>query len=73
MQARLQQVKRDLDEIQKRLTSGCGNHGCVVKRPVGMGTNSACKCTPFAIARALQWTAEAIKRGGHPSKWEEQP
>ena len=23
---------------------GCGNHGCIIKQPVGLGTNSSCTC-----------------------------
>ena len=23
---------------------GCGNHGCIIHKPVGMGTNSTCTC-----------------------------
>lgn len=24
--------------------SGCGSHGCVVKKPIGAGTNGGCSC-----------------------------
>lgn len=23
---------------------GCGDHGCVIEKPVGMGTNGGCRC-----------------------------
>lgn len=23
---------------------GCGDHGCVIKKPTGMGTNGGCRC-----------------------------
>jgi len=23
---------------------GCGNHGCLIKQPTGMGTNAGCRC-----------------------------
>lgn len=23
---------------------GCGNHACIIKKPVGMGTNGPCDC-----------------------------
>ncbi len=32
---------------------GCGNHGCIIEEPKGMGTNSICKCDR-EIARVLR-------------------
>lgn len=23
---------------------GCGNHGCIIQKPIGMGTNGRCNC-----------------------------
>jgi len=37
-----------LDEITERLRRlGCSDHGCVVSKPKGMGTNGGCKCLPW--------------------------
>jgi hypothetical protein len=35
---RLQAVEAEL------ATLGCGDHGCCVARPKGMGTNGGCRC-----------------------------
>lgn len=55
-----------LQGIERRLEHGCGNHGCCVKQPTGMGTNGACRCSPREVAKELRWTAEALeaRRGG---------
>jgi len=35
------------DSLRDELTVlGCGNHGCVVAKPKGMGTNGPCRCLP---------------------------
>lgn len=37
-----------LDEITERLRRlGCSDHGCVVSKPKGMGTNGGCRCIPW--------------------------
>lgn len=33
-----------LVEAVEKFMNGCGNHGCKVKVPVGMGTNGPCTC-----------------------------
>ena len=34
-----------LDEITERLRQlGCKDHGCVVSKPKGVGTNGGCRC-----------------------------
>jgi hypothetical protein len=35
----LREFERAMDDI-----GGCGNHGCLVVKPVGMATNGPCKC-----------------------------
>lgn len=35
------------DSLREELTVlGCGNHGCVVAKPRGQGTNGGCHCLP---------------------------
>lgn len=48
------QLAELLNLVDKRLRHGCGNHGCSVKPPKGMGTNAVCKCDPASIARMLR-------------------
>lgn len=43
-----------LGKIQRRLINGCGNHGCIIKAPVGMAANGPCRCRPWAVKRELQ-------------------
>lgn len=31
-------------QYEKPNAVGCSNHGCIIKQPVGMGTNSTCSC-----------------------------
>ena len=51
-----------LEHIAKRLRFGCGNHTCCIRRPVGMGTNGICHCTPREIARDLLDLAILIEK-----------
>lgn len=30
---------------------GCGDNGCVIQKPMGMATNSGCRCSPMKVAR----------------------
>lgn len=43
----------ELLELVGRLTNGCGNHGCVIKQPDGVGTNGPCRCTVHTMAKTL--------------------
>jgi hypothetical protein len=56
----------DYQESIKRLydqsINGCGNHGCLISRPTGMGTNSSCKCTPREIIRNLRRIADRLEQ-----------
>lgn len=36
-------AKREFDQAMAGI-GGCGNHGCLVKKVVGMGTNAGCRC-----------------------------
>ena len=41
-----QAAKIALKEFDDAMTmiGGCGNHGCMIKAPTGMGTNAGCRC-----------------------------
>ncbi len=41
--------------------TGCGDHGCIVKKPIGQGTNGGCRCPAQVlkvIIRRLQATLD---------------
>lgn len=49
----LENLSESVDRLSARLKHGCGNHGCRINPPKGMGTNATCKCSPREIARLL--------------------
>jgi len=64
-----------IPDLQKQIATlyvwsqnGCGNHGCRIKKPVGMGTNSTCSCNPDAFKTAL-WSMLLALDKDHPSKY----
>lgn len=50
--------------LAKRLEHGCGNHGCRIKPPKGMGTNAGCRCTPEVISTELLHLAGRVEGMG---------
>lgn len=50
--------------LHNQLLHGCGNHGCVIKPPTGIGTNAICRCRPDQIARDLKKLSQAVDRVG---------
>ena len=46
-------IRQAIKQLDRQLTYGCGNHGCRIKPPVGMGTNASCRCTPIDMANRL--------------------
>jgi hypothetical protein len=66
-----------IEELQKRINSlhhwatvGCGNHGCQIMPPKGMGTNAGCSCTPHAFSEVLLNLAADLAVGGRYAKWD---
>ena len=57
--------------LHNQVLHGCGNHGCVIKPPSGMGMNAGCRCQPYRIARDLRQLAEAVERSG--TSWQNVP
>lgn len=49
-----------LEHMVDQLKNGCGNHGCIIKRPSGQATNGACKCASRNIATKLQRLAASL-------------
>jgi hypothetical protein len=67
----LSQVKEGLEHMLRRLTEGCGDNGCVIKRyPVG--TNGGCRCRPRGVARELRFLSEAIANNRDSMNWPEE-
>ena len=46
-------LRKAVRQLDYQLTYGCGNHGCRIKPPSGMGTNAICQCTPLKISNHL--------------------
>jgi len=47
------QLKAELDVLAYRLEHGCGNNGCVIKKPRGMATNGPCLCRARMMSAVL--------------------
>lgn len=45
------EIADSLDQLSRKLRVGCGNHGCRISPPEGMGTNSICQCMPIKFAK----------------------
>lgn len=46
-------LQESLNYLQLQLLHGCGNHGCVINQPKGLGTNSVCNCRPKVFVKTL--------------------
>ena len=57
-------IQDAIHNLSERIHFGCGNHGCLIKAPKGMGTNMNCKCTPREISRELLDIAISIEKMG---------
>lgn len=57
----LQEFQKELNKLNNWAQRGCGNHGCVIKPPQGIGTNASCQCTPYAFSEMLLWLASEIE------------
>lgn len=47
------QLRYELADLIHRLDHGCGNNGCVIKKPSGMATNRPCSCMPRKFSEVL--------------------
>ena len=57
----LQDFQKELESIYIWSTKGCGNHGCIINPPKGMGTNASCQCYPQAFADELLYLAQQVE------------
>jgi hypothetical protein len=60
----LDDLIQSVTRLHNQLLNGCGNHGCVIKQPTGIGTNAICRCRPDQIARDLKKLSQAVDRAG---------
>lgn len=49
----IEDLSESVERLARRLKHGCGNHGCRINPPKGMGTNVVCNCSPREIAKLL--------------------
>jgi hypothetical protein len=63
----LKDIQAMLGDLHRRTLLGCGNHGCIIRAPVGQATNAGCKCYPDRIARELRRLAKHVEDMG--SDW----
>lgn len=52
------------ERLASQMWTGCGNHGCVINPPKGMGTNAGCKCEGYQFKREINWILREI-----PDRW----
>ena len=57
-------------ERELRSLGGCGNNGCVINPPKGMGTNSSCMCGPYYHAKSLHYIARELEDSQQKHKWD---
>jgi hypothetical protein len=62
---KISELQNEVRRLEVWSRIGCGNHGCVIHAPVGMGTNSTCVCTPTAFQIQLQWLANEVNKTGN--------
>lgn len=59
LEAEVARLRRELDARRAdpgdSPLTGCGDHGCLVVTPRGMGTNGGCQCEARELRRAVQW------------------
>lgn len=58
----LNDFKESIENLNRQVQNGCGNHGCIIKKPSGMATNGGCTCSPRQISRYLRFIADAVDR-----------
>jgi len=46
-------IAHEIRQIAEHMENGCGNHGCVIRKPGGMGTNAPCHCSPRRFVKYL--------------------
>lgn len=68
---KLSDLKHEIHQLDHWAHHGCGNHGCRIKPPVGMGTNAGCQCNPHAFAERLLWLACELDKAGKYGRWEQ--
>lgn len=45
----------------EELMEGCGNHGCIIKKPEGQATNGRCRCVSTTTIHLLMAEVERLE------------
>lgn len=53
-----------MDELQ-----GCGNHGCIVAAPKGLGTNGQCTCANYRGQRCIHQLRKHVAELEENQNW----
>lgn len=67
-------LRDSVERLLNQLKWGCGNHGCRINPPKGVGTNAICRCYPRDISRTLfnlSLLTEKIGDGWEDVSWHE--
>lgn len=63
--------------ISKRISTGCYDHGCRIKKPTGQATNAGCHCADLTGSEILSFLAnnkdEAVEQISYCRKLLEEP
>jgi hypothetical protein len=65
----LEEFQVEIDRLHDWAFWGCGNHGCRIDPPKGMGTNSTCQCTPHEFSETLLHLASEASKHGKYARW----
>jgi hypothetical protein len=69
---KLSELRAELNDLDRMAKYGCGNHGCIICAPAGLGTNSICMCSPYKFSERLLWLAAECESGGRYNKFEKE-
>jgi len=59
-QERRQALREALELIARKMTDGCGDTCCRIRKTGGQGTNGGCRCGIHHVAGELRWIANEI-------------
>ena len=48
----------------------CTDHGCIIRKPEGMGTNGGCRCADYKGRRYIQWLEKKLEALEEDLAWE---
>lgn len=63
-------LQEELEKLLNWSKYGCGNHGCRIYKPKGMGTNGSCQCSPYAFGERMLYLASELEKDGKYGRFE---